>query len=129
MKSINVLIIEDDTVFYRLLNSLVISSTISNVNVSIILRANSILQTKMLKQLGYCPDLIILDLNIIDSIGIATFKRISAEFNQSAIIIVSSIEEQNIIHELKRKGAKRYITKDELNSDMLKSAMAECLHQ
>lgn len=127
MKSINVLIIEDDTVFYRLLNSLVISSTLSKLNVSIILRANSIIQTKMLKQLGYCPDIIILDLNIIDSFGMATFKKISAEFNHSSVIIVSSIEEQNIIHELKRKGAKEYIIKDRLNSDTLKSAIEECL--
>jgi DNA-binding NarL/FixJ family response regulator len=67
----------------------------------------------------FVPDVVLLDLNIIDSNGMDTFERVLTIFPKSAIIILSGMDDQNMALEIVKNGAQDYILKSDLNNKVL----------
>ena len=62
------------------------------------------------------PELIFLDLNLPDSRGMETFTTVNSYFPDSAIIIVSGLEDERIAVQTLQAGAQDYIVKGEFDT-------------
>ncbi len=68
---------------------------------------------------SFSPHVIIVDLNIIDSYGLATFRHVRDRMPQSAIVVLSGIDDFEVAREAVREGASDYLVKQHLSSDLL----------
>jgi two-component system, cell cycle response regulator len=64
-------------------------------------------------------DIILLDLNLIDSQGIETFKAIIADYEHIPIIILSGLDDEETTIEAMHLGAQDYLVKDSTNTEVL----------
>lgn len=64
-------------------------------------------------------DLILLDLNLPDSQGLATFQKVSAQTPGQPIMILSALEDEAVALEAVRSGAQDYLPKTRLDPDLL----------
>jgi two-component system, NarL family, sensor histidine kinase UhpB len=129
MNIINILIVEDDPLFYKLINFMLISDTLSEITVGGILRTESIAETQELKGKGFTPEIILLDLNLTDSAGKETFYLIRDIYPEASVVVVSSLDKQIIIRELLKEGAQDYLIKDELDAKMLRKTIEYSLQR
>ncbi len=65
---------------------------------------------------GTKPELIFLDLNLPDSRGMETFTTVNNRFPDSAIIIVSGLEDEKMAVQALQAGAQDYIVKGEFDT-------------
>lgn len=68
-------------------------------------------------------DLLLLDLNLPDSSGIETLDKISTEAQETAIIVLTGLNDEEIAVEALRKGAQDYLLKNQINSGILYRAI------
>ena len=68
-------------------------------------------------------DVILLDLGLPDSSGLDTARRIISEYSESAIIVLSTPENEEIAHQTVRYGAEDYLAKYLLSPTMLQKAI------
>lgn len=61
------------------------------------------------------PDIVFMDINIIELDGISTTKKIINEFPEAKIVMVSQDNSPKIIKASKDAGAIEYVTKDDLS--------------
>lgn len=61
------------------------------------------------------PDVILLDLNLPDSEGLDTFHAVAAAQPQTAIVVLSAIDDRDVVVEALRQGAHDYIVKGKLD--------------
>lgn len=113
-----VLIIEDDDFFFNIIKRFLIQNGFNEVD---LFHAVSISSTKRdYSQVNF--DVILLDLNLIDSEGEQTFFEIERLFPDIAIIILSGISDHNLSLDIVKKGAQDYLIKSDLNpSTLIKS--------
>ena len=77
-----------------------------------------------LKQLGAGSfDVLLLDLDVSDSHGIATLAAVRHDFSAIPIVVLSGFEEIHYGLQCLEKGAQDYLVKDEINGRILRRAM------
>ncbi len=64
-------------------------------------------------------DIVLLDLYLPDSKGMATFKRLNAQFPDVPIVILSAFNDDALAFEAVKNGAQDYIFKRDIEPDML----------
>lgn len=65
------------------------------------------------------PDVILLDLNLPDCRGLATFEKLHQVQETTAIVVLTGLDDQELGLKAVRMGAQDYLTKDALNSVLL----------
>ena len=68
-------------------------------------------------------DLVLLDLGLPDSQGLATFRQIRRENPQVPVIVLSGTEDDNLALEAVREGAQDYLGKRQLSEYLLSRAV------
>ena len=115
MGEAQILIIEDDQVFAEMVQFQLSTSGISLEN---IISINSIAAAKEVR--SYLePDVILLDLNILDSTGVKTYDSIYALFPLASVIVLSGMDDESIALEIVSKGGQDYVLKGDLNAQIL----------
>ena len=115
MEEAQILIIEDDQVFAEMVQFQLSTSGISLEN---IISINSVASAKEVQ--SYLePDVILLDLNIIDSTGVQTYDNIYALFPLASVIVLSGMDDESIALEIVSKGGQDYVLKGDLNAQIL----------
>jgi signal transduction histidine kinase len=115
MENVNILIVEDDLSFASLLQERLVLLGYSSYD---IVSIDAIADAKEVKE-EFTPDVILLDLNIRDSSGIATYDRIQAIFDGATIIVLSGMDNRALSLEIVSKGAQDYLLKNEINAGVL----------
>src|SRR5258708_38419984 len=95
-----ILVVEDDMTDFLLLKELLISD---NLEIGEIINLQSIKEVSETIASLY-PDLIFLDLNLPDSNGPETFLRVKDLFPASSIIILSGLNQTEVIIETVKAG-------------------------
>lgn len=65
------------------------------------------------------PPAVIADLNLPDSHGIDTFRRLHQADTKPAIILLTNLDDENLALQAIREGAQDYLVKSELSGDLL----------
>jgi len=115
MENVNILIVEDDLSFASLLQERLVLLGYSSYD---IVSIDAIAQAMEVKE-EFTPDVILLDLNIRDSSGIATYDRIQSIFDEATIIVLSGMDNRALSLEIVAKGAQDYLLKNEINAGVL----------
>jgi signal transduction histidine kinase len=115
MENVNILIVEDDLSFASLLQERLVLLGYSSYDIVSIDAIADALEVKE----EFTPDVILLDLNIRDSSGIATYDRIQAIFDEATIIVLSGMDNRALSLEIVAKGAQDYLLKNEINAGVL----------
>jgi signal transduction histidine kinase len=115
MENVNILIVEDDLSFASLLQERLV---LLGYNSYDIVSIDAIADALEVKE-EFTPDVILLDLNIRDSSGIATYERIQAIFDGATIIVLSGMDNRALSLEIVAKGAQDYLLKNEINAGVL----------
>ncbi|MEY3049785.1 MAG: hypothetical protein RL365_1823 [Bacteroidota bacterium] len=115
MENVNILIVEDDLSFSSLLQERLVLLGYSSYD---IVSIDAIADAMEVKE-EFTPDVILLDLNIRDSSGIATYDRIQVIFDEATIIVLSGMDNRSLSLEIVAKGAQDYLLKNEINAGVL----------
>jgi signal transduction histidine kinase len=115
MENVNILIVEDDLSFASLLQERLVLLGYSSYD---IVSIDAVADAMDVKE-EFTPDVILLDLNIRDSSGIATYDRIQAIFDGATIIVLSGMDNRALSLEIVSKGAQDYLLKNEINAGVL----------
>lgn len=116
MSTLNVLLIEDcddDVLIFK--KYLATDSRFKFHN------ATSLRQAKTFKDQAI--DIVVLDLNLPDSSGIETFKRVQGMFPKPAIVILSGQDDQSLAIKAVSSGAEDYVSKNGLNPSILSRSL------
>ena len=115
MSEAQILIVEDDQVFSEMVQFQLSTSGISLEN---IISINSIEAAKEVR--SYLePDVILLDLNILDSTGVKTYDSIYNLFPLASVIVLSGMDDESVALEIVSKGGQDYVLKGDLNAQIL----------
>lgn len=68
-------------------------------------------------------DVILLDLALPDSVGIATFSQICVRVPEVPIVVISALENKNHAFEVLREGAQDYLIKGEVDVNLLRRTL------
>jgi CheY-like chemotaxis protein len=74
-------------------------------------------------------DLILLDLSLPDSHGIATFMRVEALAGDTAIVVLSGLSDETLALEAVRSGAQDYLVKWQMGSRTLSRVLRYALER
>jgi signal transduction histidine kinase len=121
------MLIEDDLTFSKLVHFHLISF---NEDLS----SEHIQQVDSIKEfeealLFFYPEIILLDLNLPDSNGLDTFLKVKNKCPNSAIIILSGSDEEELSAKIAKYGAQDYLIKSEVSGRYLKKAIDYCLER
>ncbi len=119
MDAANILIVEDDQVFANL-----VQFQLSTLGYQLedIISVSSLIEAKEVKQ-ELEPDVILLDLNILDSNGVKTYDSINEMFPSASVIVLSGMDDQSIALEIVSKGGQDYLLKSGVNPQILEKAI------
>jgi CheY-like chemotaxis protein len=67
----------------------------------------------------FVPDVILLDLNITDSHGVETYNSIIKLYANSAVVILSGMNDEDLALDIVKKGAQDYLLKSDVSSKIL----------
>jgi PAS domain S-box-containing protein len=119
MNLVNILIVEDEQVFANLvqfqLNTL-------GYRLEDIICVSSISEAVEVKN-ELEPDVILLDLNILDSNGVKTYDSINELFPNASIIVLSGLDDQSVAMEIVSRGGQDYLLKSGVNPQILEKAI------
>lgn len=115
MNPIPILIIEDDDFFIQIIVRSLENCTSCNF---LIENSKSIKDVKVLSEI-FEPEVVLLDLNILDSAGIKTFISVQNLFKHSIIIILSGADDVSLALDLIKIGAQDYIEKSDFSPKLL----------
>lgn len=115
MQQTNLLIVEDDPIF---LNALVWQLSKIGYDRMNIMSVASIAEAAEIAS-EFVPNVILLDLNITDSFGVDTYKSIIGIYANSAIVILSGMNDEALALEIVKKGAQDYLLKSDVSSKIL----------
>ena len=68
-------------------------------------------------------DIILLDLALPDSVGVATFSQICVRVPEVPIVVISALENKNHAMEVLREGAQDYLVKGEVDIKVLRRTL------
>ncbi|WP_049901175.1 bacterio-opsin activator domain-containing protein [Natrinema sp. J7-1] len=64
-------------------------------------------------------DIVLLDLNLPDSEGLATLERVHEETDETPIVVLTGVRDQQVGVEAIQRGAQDFLVKDEVTSELL----------
>ena len=112
---IKVLVIEDDAAQASLIQQMLRPTATKTFHLQCVDRIAAGLQ-----QLEQRPfDVVLLDLTLPDSTGLDSFLRLYARHSEVPIVVLSGIDEEQIVADALQKGAQDFLTKNHLNEDTL----------
>jgi len=114
-----ILVVEDDLSYSDLVQFQLTTIGCSAVN---IISVQSIAEVQEVK-LEIDPDVILLDLNILDSNGINTYNQVSSIYPDASLIVLSGMDDQTIALEIVSRGAQDYILKSEVKPQILEKTI------
>lgn len=115
MQQTSLLIVEDDSIF---LNALVWQLSKMGYDRMNIMSVASIAEAAEIAN-EFVPDVILLDLNITDSHGVETYNSITKLYTNSAIVILSGMNDEDLALDIVKKGAQDYLLKSDVSSKIL----------
>lgn len=124
---LRIMLIEDDHTFSKLVHFHLVSF-IENLSSEHIQQVESIKDFEE-SLLFFYPDIILLDLNLPDSNGLDTFLKVKNKCPNSAIIILSGSDEEELSAKIAKYGAQDYLIKSEVSGRYLKKAIDYCLER
>lgn len=116
---IDILIIEDNSIHYYLLNQFL---NFSNLKIGKITYAVSIKEAIVVLETE-SPTIVFLDLFLPDSEGLESYSIIQNKIKTAAIIIISSLSDINITLEALSLGAEDYLVKGEFDERVLEKTV------
>ena len=119
MDSTQILVIEDDLTFSELVQVQLSFVGFSSQN---IISVQSILETKEVA-IEFTPDVILLDLNILDSNGINTYDAVIQIFPNSSVVVLSGMDDQSLALQIVSRGAQDYILKSDVKPQVLEKTI------
>lgn len=119
MDSTQILVIEDDLTFSEIVQFQLSSVGFLSQN---IIAVQSIEETKKVA-LEFIPDVILLDLNILDSQGFSTYVSIIDIFSNSSVVVLSGMDDQSLALQIVSKGAQDYILKSDIKPQLLEKTI------
>ena len=119
MDTTQILVIEDDLTYSEL-----VQFQLSYVGFSLhnIIAVQSIKETKEVA-LEFIPDVILLDLNILDSNGIETYDAVIQIFPHSSVVVLSGMDDQSLALQIVSRGAQDYILKSDVKPQVLEKTI------
>ena len=115
MEALKILIVEDEPSFAQLVQHQLEMLGIDIQNVFI---ATSLSEANSFRD-EIDPDLVLLDLTILDSSGLATYDAINKMYFNASIIILSGLDDKELAIQLVSKGAQDYLQKSDVNAELL----------
>ena len=119
MDATQILVIEDDLTFSELVQFQLTSVGFLSHN---IIAVQSIEETREVA-LEFIPDVILLDLNILDSNGIETYDSVIQIFPKSSVVVLSGMDDQSLALQIVSKGAQDYILKSDVKPQVLEKTI------
>lgn len=111
----NILLLEDNYSDIEIIHQLIIQSSLGTSNLK-----NEKYFSDALKELDKGNyDIILLDLNLPDSSGLENVSVINSRFPTLPIVVLTGIDDLKTALEALKMGAQDYLTKDQINSDIL----------
>lgn len=114
---VHVLLVEDNPGDARLIHEMLLNETHFGVSYSLLHLAS--LQAAMEKCSIENFDVILLDMNLPDSSGLATLQSLSSLVPQIPIIVLTGMHDERISFQSAQHGAQDYIMKEECTSHLL----------
>lgn len=124
-ESIRVLIVEDDSAYVRLTNELLKENSRIKFELIHAKRFNDALR----RINSEAFDAVLLDLNLPDSSGISTFERLYAESPHMPIIVLTSLEDDELGVITVQKGAQDYLSKGKVDGNLLACSIQYALER
>ena len=115
MEALKILIVEDELSFAQLVQYQLEMLGIDIQNVFIV---TSLSEANSFRD-EIDPDLVLLDLTILDSSGLATYDAIHKMYFNASIIILSGLDDKELAIQLVSKGAQDYLQKSDVNAELL----------
>lgn len=115
MEALKILIVEDELSFAQLVQHQLEMLGIDIQNVFIVSSLSE--ATSFRDEID--PDLVLLDLTILDSSGLATYDAIYKMYFNASIIILSGLDDKELAIQLVSKGAQDYLQKSDVNAELL----------
>ncbi len=119
-RKIAILLIEDDNDDIYLLKESLAKTTYAGSQLLVISRLGEINQPHILSQ---PVTLILLDLNLPDKRGIELFRAVKAAFPDTAIVIITGLDDKGIALQTLREGAQNYLVKSDVNFSELEQTI------
>ncbi|MEY4572003.1 MAG: Phosphoserine phosphatase RsbU, partial [Bacteroidota bacterium] len=113
MDSTQILVVEDDSTFADIVQFQL--STVGFLSHNI-LSVQSLSEARE-AEIEFIPDVILLDLNILDSNGITTYDSIVSIFPKASVIVLSGMDDRSLALQIVAKGAQDYILKSDIKPD------------
>lgn len=119
MNLVNILIVEDEQVFANLVQFQLNTLGYRLEDIICVASINEAMEVKSELE----PDVILLDLNILDSNGVKTYDSINELFPNASVIVLSGLDDQSIALEIVSKGGQDYLLKSGVNPQILEKAI------
>ena len=119
MDSTQILVVEDDLTYSELVQ---IQLSFVGFSPQNIMAVQSINETKEVAT-GFIPDVILLDLNILDSNGINTYDAVIQIFPNSSVVVLSGMDDQSLALQIVSRGAQDYILKSDVKPQVLEKTI------
>jgi signal transduction histidine kinase len=119
MDSTQILVVEDDVTFADIVQFQLSTVGFSSHN---ILSVQSLAEARE-AEVEFIPDVIMLDLNILDSNGISTYDSIVSIFPKASVIVLSGMDDRSLALQIVSKGAQDYILKSDIKPDLLQKTI------
>ena len=116
---LSVLTVEDDESDFLLTRDLLSG----NENPRISVRRAERLEQALAEARQHRPDVVLLDLNLPDSSGWATFTRMRAGVDAAPIILMTGLDDEALASKALNEGAQDYLVKGKFNRDQLVRAI------
>jgi DNA-binding response OmpR family regulator len=118
-KPINVLLIEDDRGYARLIREMIEDRMGRYVNSDHVVSLGEGLEHLKNNDV----DVVLLDLILPDSEGLETFLRVNQAASETSIVILTSIENEQVAMDALKAGVQDYLYKGEINPSILVRAI------
>ncbi|MCC7224540.1 MAG: response regulator [Chitinophagales bacterium] len=119
--TISILLVEDNQADARLVDIYLNECTGLSYGLKHIVR---IAEAETLRRSGYQPNVILLDMSLPDSSGLESIEKIAAIFgNESAIIVLTGMDDQTMGLKAVQASAQDYLEKDSLNPTILQRSI------
>lgn len=115
MASAQILIVEDDRSFAEIVQFQLSTIGFDLADVIAVASIEESIEVKTEME----PDVILLDLNILDSNGVRTYDTINELFPEASVIVLSGMDDESVALEIVSKGGQDYLLKSDVNPQIL----------
>jgi DNA-binding NarL/FixJ family response regulator len=119
IENILTLLIEDSPGDVRLIREMLSEANPGAYHITVFDRLES--ARPALEQGGY--DIVLLDLNLPDSTGLATLSRLRPTVATAAVIVLTGLDDEAVAVQALREGAQDYLVKDRMSPEVLQRSI------